>query len=39
MIGSDAGEVTAAVQIAMMANLPYTTLRDAILTHPPWRKA
>jgi pyruvate/2-oxoglutarate dehydrogenase complex dihydrolipoamide dehydrogenase (E3) component len=34
MIGSDAGEVTAAVQIAMMANLPYTTLRDAILTHP-----
>jgi hypothetical protein len=34
MIGSDAGEVTVAVQIAMMANLPYTTLRDAILTHP-----
>ena len=34
MIGSDAGEVTAAVQTAMMANLPYTTLRDAILTHP-----
>jgi len=24
----------AAVQIAMMADLPYTSLRDAILTHP-----
>ena len=34
MIGSDAGEVMAAVQIAMMANLPYTGLRDAILAHP-----
>lgn len=34
MIGADAGEVMAAVQIAMMADLPYTSLRDAILTHP-----
>lgn len=34
MIGSDAGEVMAVVQIAMTANLPYTSLRDAILTHP-----
>jgi pyruvate/2-oxoglutarate dehydrogenase complex dihydrolipoamide dehydrogenase (E3) component len=34
MIGSDAGEVLAAVQIAMMAGLPYTVLRDASLTHP-----
>ena len=34
MIGSDAGEVLAAVQVAMMAGLPYTVLRDAILTHP-----
>ena len=34
MIGSDAGEVMAAVQVAMMAHLPYTALRDAILTHP-----
>ena len=23
-----------AVQIAMLGNLPYTALRDAILTHP-----
>ena len=34
MIGSDAGEVLAVVQGAMMAQLPYTVIRDAILTHP-----
>jgi pyruvate/2-oxoglutarate dehydrogenase complex dihydrolipoamide dehydrogenase (E3) component len=33
MIGSDAGEVMAAVQTAMLANLPYPTLRDAVITH------
>ena len=32
--GVDAGEVMSAVQIAMIAGLPYTGLRDAILTHP-----
>jgi pyruvate/2-oxoglutarate dehydrogenase complex dihydrolipoamide dehydrogenase (E3) component len=34
MIGAEAGEVAAAVQMAMLAGLPYTNLRDAILTHP-----
>jgi pyruvate/2-oxoglutarate dehydrogenase complex dihydrolipoamide dehydrogenase (E3) component len=34
MLGAGAGEVIAAVQIAMLAGLPYTALRDAILTHP-----
>ena len=34
MIGSEAGEVMAVVQTAMLARLPYTVLRDAILTHP-----
>jgi pyruvate/2-oxoglutarate dehydrogenase complex dihydrolipoamide dehydrogenase (E3) component len=34
MIGPEAGEVMAVVQMAMLAGLPYTTLRDAILTHP-----
>ena len=34
MIGSEAGEVLAAVQTAMLANLPYWRLRDAILVHP-----
>lgn len=34
MIGAEAGEVLAAVQTAMLADMPYTGLRDAILTHP-----
>jgi pyruvate/2-oxoglutarate dehydrogenase complex dihydrolipoamide dehydrogenase (E3) component len=34
MIGAEAGEVMAVVQTAMLANLPYSTLRDAILAHP-----
>jgi len=34
MLGPEAGEVMAAVQTAMLAGLPYTGLRDAILTHP-----
>ena len=32
--GVGAGEVLAAVQTAMIAGLPYTALRDAVLTHP-----
>jgi hypothetical protein len=34
MIGPEAGEVTAVVQTAMLGKLPYTLLREAILTHP-----
>ena len=34
MIGPEAGEVLAAVQMAMLAGFPYTILRDAVLTHP-----
>src|SRR5215813_7521299 len=30
----DAGEIMGAVQIAIIAGLPYTALREAILTHP-----
>jgi hypothetical protein len=32
--GVGAGEILAAVQIAMIAGLPYTALRAAVLTHP-----
>jgi len=32
--GISAGEVMASVQIAMIGGLPYTVLRDAVLTHP-----
>ena len=34
MIGSEAGEVMAVVQTAMLAGMPYSALRDAILAHP-----
>jgi pyruvate/2-oxoglutarate dehydrogenase complex dihydrolipoamide dehydrogenase (E3) component len=32
--GVSAGEVMSTVQIAMIADLPYTAIRDAILAHP-----
>lgn len=32
--GVSAGEIMAAVQVAMIGGLPYTALREAILTHP-----
>ncbi len=32
--GVEAGEIMAVVQVAMAAGLPYTALRDMILTHP-----
>lgn len=34
MIGPEAGEVMAVVQMIMQAGLPYTCLRDSVLTHP-----
>jgi pyruvate/2-oxoglutarate dehydrogenase complex dihydrolipoamide dehydrogenase (E3) component len=33
MIGSEAGEVMAAMQTAILATLPYPRLRDAVITH------
>ena len=33
MIGSEAGEVMAAMQTAMIADLPYQKLRDAVISH------
>jgi pyruvate/2-oxoglutarate dehydrogenase complex dihydrolipoamide dehydrogenase (E3) component len=33
MIGSEAGEVLAAMQTAILSGLPYQTLRDAVITH------
>jgi len=32
--GVGGGEIMSAVQMAMIAGLPYTALRDAVLTHP-----
>jgi pyruvate/2-oxoglutarate dehydrogenase complex dihydrolipoamide dehydrogenase (E3) component len=34
MIGSQADEVLAAMQTAILANLPYQKLRDAVIAHP-----
>lgn len=34
MIGPEAGEVMPVVQTAMLARLPYTALRDAVIAHP-----
>ncbi|HEX3382929.1 MAG TPA: FAD-dependent oxidoreductase, partial [Paraburkholderia sp.] len=33
MIGAEAGEVMAAMQTAMLADLPYQKLRDAVISH------
>ena len=32
--GVDAGEIMAVVQMAMIGKLPYTAIRDAVITHP-----
>ncbi|HLI77552.1 MAG TPA: FAD-dependent oxidoreductase [Acidobacteriaceae bacterium] len=34
VFGVDGGELMSAVQIAMIGNLPYTAIRDAMLAHP-----
>lgn len=34
IFGAEGGEMMATVQVAMLAGLPYTTLRDAIFAHP-----
>ncbi|MBY4803653.1 FAD-dependent oxidoreductase [Burkholderia cepacia] len=34
MVGAGAGEVTSAVQMAMIGKLPYQSVRDAIIAHP-----
>ncbi len=34
VFGVEAGEIMASVQVAMIAGLPYTALRDAIFAHP-----
>jgi pyruvate/2-oxoglutarate dehydrogenase complex dihydrolipoamide dehydrogenase (E3) component len=33
-VAVDGGEIMSSVQIAMIAGLPYTAFRDAVLTHP-----
>lgn len=34
MLGTNAGDVVTAVQMAMLGGMPYTAVRDAIIAHP-----
>ena len=34
VLGIEGGEIMAALQLAMMGNLPYDRLRDAVFAHP-----
>src|SRR5262249_21234670 len=34
MFGTDAGELMATMQMAILSGTPYTTLRDAVIAHP-----
>jgi pyruvate/2-oxoglutarate dehydrogenase complex dihydrolipoamide dehydrogenase (E3) component len=34
VLGIEGGEIMAMIQIAMMGDLPYTALRDAVFAHP-----
>ncbi|TNH27923.1 mercuric reductase [Micromonospora orduensis] len=34
LLGAEAGEVITSVQLAMLAGMPWTALRDAVITHP-----
>ena len=39
ILAGEGGELAAMVQIAMMAKLPYTVLRDAVWSHPTWAES
>ena len=39
MLGSEAGEVMAAVQMAMLAKAPYPVVRDAVIAHLTFAEA
>ncbi len=39
VLGPEGGEVASVIQVAMMAGLPYTALRDGIFSHPLFAEA
>jgi pyruvate/2-oxoglutarate dehydrogenase complex dihydrolipoamide dehydrogenase (E3) component len=39
ILGVEGGEVAAVVQVAMLGGLPYTTIRDAIFSHPTFTES
>jgi pyruvate/2-oxoglutarate dehydrogenase complex dihydrolipoamide dehydrogenase (E3) component len=39
ILGAEGGEIAAMLQIAMMGEVPYTTLRDTVFAHPTWSES
>lgn len=39
VLGTEGGEIASMLQIAMLGNLPYTVLRDAIFAHPTFAES
>jgi pyruvate/2-oxoglutarate dehydrogenase complex dihydrolipoamide dehydrogenase (E3) component len=39
VLGEDGGEIMSMIEIAMMGNLKYTALRDAVLAHPAYAES
>jgi pyruvate/2-oxoglutarate dehydrogenase complex dihydrolipoamide dehydrogenase (E3) component len=39
VLGLEGGEVMAALEIAMLGKLPYTSLRDGVFAHPTLAEA
>ena len=39
ILGAEGGEIVSMLQVAMMAKLPYTALRDAMLAHPTFAES
>jgi pyruvate/2-oxoglutarate dehydrogenase complex dihydrolipoamide dehydrogenase (E3) component len=39
ILGVEGGEIAAMLQIAMMGEVPYTTLRDTVFAHPTWSES
>ena len=39
ILGAEGGEIMSMIEIAMLGNLPYTTLRDGIFAHPTYAEA
>ena len=39
VLAGQGGEIMAVIQTAMLGNLPYTALRDAIWAHPTWAES
>ncbi|GAB2774152.1 mercuric reductase [Rhabdobacter roseus] len=39
ILGAEGGEIMSMIQIAMLGQLPYSRLRDAVLAHPTWAES